>query len=107
MFKPRVENHVPGKLARWARTLALGALLFGPMSACYAHVRPSGAYYSEGYYVGRGYRAPDRYYYPRERYRYYRAPDTYYRGGYHRGYGGHHHHHHHREHHHRHHGPRW
>lgn len=82
--------------------LVMGALLFGPMSACYAHVRPAGAYYSEGYYVGRGYRSPDRYYYPRERYRYYRAPDTYYRG-----YGGHHHHHQHRGHHHRHHGPRW
>jgi hypothetical protein len=95
VFKPRIENHVPGRFARLARLLVVGALMFGPMSACYAHVRPSGAYYSDGYYVGRGYRAPDRYYYPRERYRYYRAP----------GYG-HHHHHHHREHRH-HHGPRW
>jgi hypothetical protein len=81
----------------------VGALLFGPMSACYARVRPAGAYYyQDDYYIRGGYRGPDRYYYPRERYRYYRAPDTYYRD-----HGRHHHHHHHREHHHRHHGPRW
>jgi hypothetical protein len=101
VFKPRVENHVPGRFARWARLLVVGALLFGPMSACYAHVRPAGAYYGD-YYTGGGYRGPDRYYYPRERYRYYRAPDTYYRGGYSRDYGRRYHDDRYREHRHRH-----
>jgi hypothetical protein len=95
MFKLRLSPNVTRSLGRAARFVVLAALLAAPMSmsACYATVRP-GAPYSSGYYVGRGYRGPDRYYYPRERYRYYRAPDPYYRGGGHRHHRHHHHHHH-------------
>jgi hypothetical protein len=92
--KLRLNTHAIRSVARAALALVVAALLFGPMSGCYATARPG--YYSSGYYGGRGYRGPDRYYYPRERHRHYRAPDAY-RGGYGR--------HHHREHHHRH--PRW
>jgi hypothetical protein len=81
--------------------LLVAALMFGPMSGCYAHARGPGVYYESGYYGGGAYRG-------RDRYRYYRAPETHYRGGggYYRESGRHHHH---REHHHRHHhrGPRW
>jgi len=92
VFKPRIKSML-SRLARAAPLLIAAALAFGPMSGCYARVRPAGYYYGGGGY----YRAPNRYYYPRERYRYYRAPDPYYRGY------GRHHHHHHRHHHH----PRW
>lgn len=101
MFKPRVENKFLGRFARAPLLLLLAALMFAPLTGCYAHARPAGIYYSEGYYGG--YRRPYRGYYPRERYRYYRAPD-YYRGG---GYHHRHHHHHHGGHHRHHRGPRW
>jgi hypothetical protein len=92
VLKPRIKS-ILARLARAAPLLIAAALAFGPMSGCYARVRPSGYYGGGGYYRG-----PDRYNYPRARHRYYRAPDPYYRG-----HGRHHHHH--DRHHHRHH--RW
>jgi hypothetical protein len=88
MSMPHVLTQAVRRFVR-AAPILFALALFAPMTGCYATVRPHG-YYDSGYYVGGGYRGPDRYYYPRARYRSYRAPDYY------RGHG--HHHHHHREH---------